>query len=286
MPEVHSRRRVLAGLSGISAAALIASAHAQEATHGVFGTVHFPISCSSAVQEKFDRAVALLHNFFYPETVRAFQALTAEDPSCAMSYWGLAMSELPNPLVPPFPPANLKAGWEGIQQGKAAQTQTQREAHSLAAIEFFYRDYDKIDHKTRAERYEHAMQQLHERYPDDSEAAIFYALALNGAVDFDDRNYTKQLKAAAILNEEAKKQPNHPGIAHYLIHSYDFAPLAAMCVSTAELYGKIAPAAPHALHMPSHIYSILGMWEDSIRSNLAAKAAADDYAAKNFPDKT
>jgi len=121
------------------------------------------------------------------------------------------------------------------------------------------------------------MQQLHERYPDDSEAAIFYALALNGAVDFDDKNYTKQLKAAAILNEEAKKQPNHPGIAHYLIHSYDFAPLAAMCVSTAALYGKIAPAAPHALHMPSHIYSMLGMWEDSIRSNLASTAVAESY---------
>src|SRR6516162_4986958 len=285
MPEVHSRRRFLAGLLGGSAAALIASAHAQQATHDSFGTVHFPISCT-AVQEKFDRAVALLHNFFYPETVRAFQVLIAEDPSCAMSYWGLAMSELPNPLVPPFPLANLNAGLEAILQSKSAKTQTPREAQYLAAIEVFYRDYDKVDHKTRAERYEQAMQQLHERYPDDSEAAIFYALALNGAVDFDDKNYTKQLKAAAILNKEVKKQPNHPGIAHYLIHSYDFAPLAAMCVSTAALYGKIAPAAPHALHMPSHIYSMLGMWEDSIRSNLAAKAAADDYAARNFPDKT
>jgi hypothetical protein len=260
----------------VAAAMLISSAHAQQATHDPFGTVHFPISCTS-VQEKFDRAVALLHNFFYPETVRVFQALIAEDPSCAMSYWGLAMSELPNPLVPPFPPANLNAGWGAIQRGKSEKTQTPREAQYLAAIEIFYRDYDKVDHKTRAERYEQAMQQLHERYPDDSEAAIFYALALNGAVDFDDKNYTKQLKAAAILNQEAEKQPNHPGIAHYLIHSYDFAPLAAMCVSTAELYGKIAPAAPHALHMPSHIYSMLGMWEDSIRSNLASKAAAESH---------
>jgi hypothetical protein len=218
--------------------------------------------------------------------VKAFQAIIKEDPSCAMAYWGLAMSELPNPLVPPFPPANLKAGSEAIQQSRAAKTQTPREAEYLAAIEVFYTDYDKIDHKTRAEHYEQAMQQLHQHHPEDAEAAIFYALALNGAVDFDDKNYTKQLKAAAILNEEAKKQPNHPGIAHYLIHSYDFAPLAAMCVPTAQLYDKIAPAAPHALHMPSHIYSILGMWEDSVRSNLAAKAAADDYAAKNFPDKT
>src|ERR1700737_1549639 len=265
--------------------AMLGAAHAQPAADDHLGTVHFPTSCS-AVQAKFDRAVALLHNFYYPETVKAFQAVIQEDPSCSIAYWGLAMSELPNPLVPPFPPANLKAGWEAIQQGKAAKSQTPREAEYLAAIEVFYKDYDKIDHKTRAGLYEQAMQLLHEHHPDDAEAAIFYALALNGAVNFDDQNYTKQLKAAAILNEEGKKQPNHPGIAHYLIHSYDFAPLAAMCVSTAQLYDKIAPAAPHALHMPSHIYSILGMWDDSVRSNLASKTSADDYAAKNFPDAT
>jgi tetratricopeptide (TPR) repeat protein len=269
----------------VASAAIISSAGAEQAADDHLGTVHFPISCT-AVQDKFDRAVALLHNFFYPETVKAFQAIIKEDPDCAMAYWGLAMSELPNPLVPPFPTTNLKAGSEAIQQGKSAKTQTPREAEYLAAIEVFYSDYNKIDHKTRAEHYEQAMQRLHEHHPDDAEAAIFYALALNGAVDFDDKNYTKQLKAAAILNEEAKKQPNHPGIAHYLIHSYDFAPLAAMCVSTAQLYDKIAPGAPHALHMPSHIYSILGMWEESVRSNLAAKTALDDYAAKNFPDQT
>jgi len=269
----------------VATAAMIVSAHAQQAADDHLGTVHFPISCS-AVQGKFDRAVALLHNFFYPETVKAFQAIIKEDPDCAMAYWGLAMSELPNPLVPPFPAANLKAGWEAIQQGKPAKTQTPREAEYLGAIEVFYKDYDKIDQKTRAELYDQAMQRLHEHYPEDSEAAIFYALALNGAVDFNDKNYTKQLKAAAILNEEAKKQPNHPGIAHYLIHSYDFAPLAAMCVSTAHLYDKIAPDAFHALHMPSHIYSMLGMWEDSVRSNLASKASAENYEAKNFPDTT
>jgi hypothetical protein len=266
-------------------ATTIASANAQQAADDHLGTVHFAISCTS-VQGKFDRAVELLHNFFYPETVKAFQALIKEDADCAMAYWGLAMSELPNPLVPPFPSANLKAGWEAIRQAKSAKTQTPRETEYLAAIEAFYTDYDKIDQETRAARYEQAMQHLHEHHPEDSEAAIFYALALNGAVDLNDKNYTKQLKAAAILNEEAKKQPNHPGIAHYLIHSYDFAPLAAMCVSTAQRYDKLAPASPHALHMPSHIYSMLGMWEDSIRSNLATKAAADDVATKNYPDRT
>jgi hypothetical protein len=153
-------------------AAMIASAHAQQTTDDHLGTVHFPISCT-AVQVKFDRAVALLHNFFYPETVKAFQAIIKEDPDCAMAYWGVAMSELPNPLVPPFPAANLKAGAEAIQWGKAAKTQTPRETEYLAAIEIFYTDYDKVDHKTRAKRYERAMQGVHEHYPDDAEAAIF-----------------------------------------------------------------------------------------------------------------
>ena len=137
--------------------AMIATAHAQQAADDHQGTVHFPISCT-AVQGKFDRAMALLHNFFYPETVKAFQAIIKEDPSCAIAYWGLAMSEPPNPLVPPFPPANLKAGWDAIQQGKSAKTQTPREAEYIAAIEVFYRDYDTVGHKTRAEHYEQAMQ--------------------------------------------------------------------------------------------------------------------------------
>jgi tetratricopeptide (TPR) repeat protein len=247
------------------------------------GDVHFPISCAE-VQPEFDRAVALLHNFFFPETVKAFKAVIAKDPNCAIAYWGLAMSQRPNPLVPPFPAVNLKAGWEAVQQGNAATTKSPREAEYLSAMEVFYRDFDKIDQGTRTRLYEQAMQRLHEHYADDREAAIFYALALNEGVDLNDKNFTKQLKAAAILNTEAQKQPNHPGIAHYLIHSYDFAPLAALCLPTAHLYDRIAATAPHALHMPSHIYSMLGMWEDSVRANLAAEAAANDYAGKNFPD--
>jgi len=279
-------RRGVASLLFVTLTAIsLASLTFGQVADDKLGEVHFPISCA-AVQTKFDRAAALLHNFFFPETVKAFQAIIQEDPTCAMAYWGLAMSERPNPLVPPFPPANLKAGWEAVQRGKKATTQSAREAEYLAAIELFYRDYESIDQGTRARLYEQAMERLHEHYPDDPEAAIFYALALNEAVDFDDKNFTKQLKAAELLNAEAKKQPNHPGIAHYLIHSYDFAPLAALCVSTAQVYDKIAAGAPHALHMPSHIYSMLGMWEDSVRSNVAAEAAANEYAARNFPDAT
>jgi tetratricopeptide (TPR) repeat protein len=274
-------------LFGPLAAVLLLSGtgYADQGTEGRLGTVHFATSCG-AVQQKFERAVALLHNFHYPETVKAFQAVIKDDPDCAIAYWGLAVSEMPNPLVPPFPAANVKAAGEAIEQGKTAKTKSPREAEYLAAIGTFYQDYENTDYRTRAERYEQAMQRLYEAYPDDPEAGIFYALALNMAVDFDDKNFTKQLKAAAILKEEAKKNPDHPGIAHYLIHSYDFAPLAALCVETAHRYDKIAPAAPHALHMPSHIYSILGMWEDSVRSNLAAQAAAEDYWAKNAPGKS
>jgi hypothetical protein len=149
------------------------------------GEVHFPISCAT-VQSKFDRAVALLHNFFFPETVKAFQAIIQDEPSCAMAYWGLAMSQRPNPLVPPFPSANLKAGWEAVQRGKTASTQSPREAEYLAAIEVFYKDHETIDQRTRSRLYEQAMQRLHEHYPNDPEAAIFYALALIEAVDLDD----------------------------------------------------------------------------------------------------
>ena len=147
------------------------------------------------------------------------------------------------------------------------------------------RDFDKVDQQTRSRAYADAMGRFHERYSDDAEAAIFYALALNEAADLSDTTFTNQLKAVAILEKEAKKQPNHPGIAHYLIHSYDFAPLAALCLPIARHYGELAPAAPHALHMPSHIYSMLGMWDNSITANLAAEAAAREQALTNFPGK-
>jgi tetratricopeptide (TPR) repeat protein len=249
------------------------------------GNVSFPISCKGE-QVKFDRAVALLHNFYYPETLKAFQEIIKEDPECGMAYWGLAVSYRPNPLVPPFPQNLLKAGWEAVEKGKAAKEQTPKEAAYLAAIERFYKGYDTVDQRVRAQAYSNAMADLHEQYPDDSEGAIFYALSLLETIDFSDKKYGNQLKAAAILTKEQKDHPDHPGIAHYLIHSYDFAPLAAMCVSTARLYDKIAANSPHALHMPSHIYSMLGMWDDSIRSNLASEKLANEYAEKAYPGST
>jgi hypothetical protein len=284
----NSSRIATATVSLFMTAVLLAIGNASLAQpHGGdrLGTVHFPVACNPAVQEKFDRAVALLHNFVFPDTVKAFTAVIQEDPSCAMGYWGLAMSQRPNPLVPPFDPAALKRGWDAVQRGLAASPQNARERGYLEAMGEFYRDYATVDQPIRTRAYAAAMGRLHDNYPDDPEAAVFYALALNEAADLSDKSYANQLKAVAILQGVGQQQPEHPGVAHYLIHSYDFAPMAALCLPVARHYGELAPAAPHALHMPSHIYSMLGLWEDSIASNIAAETAARQQAAQAFPGK-
>jgi tetratricopeptide (TPR) repeat protein len=259
---------------------------AQSEKSGTYGNVHFPISCAPAAQEQFDRAVAMLHSFFYPETVKAFTKVTETDPKCAMAYWGIAISQRPNPLVPPFAPDALRRGYDAVEKGESLGTKTQREADWLKAMELFFKDSDKLDQATRGKLYANAMEQLYLHYPRDTEAAIFYALALLETVDPSDRDYTNQLKAAAILEKIEAQQPNHPGVVHYLIHAYDYQPLAARGLPAANRYADLAPSAPHALHMPSHTYSMMGMWEESIKANQAALAAANDYAAKNYPDAT
>jgi hypothetical protein len=250
------------------------------------GTVHFPVSCSAAAQQQFDRAVALLHSFFFPETVKAFTAVTETDPSCAMGYWGLAMSQRSNPLILPLDVAALKRGWEAVEKAKASAPKTPRELEYIAAMEAYYRDPEQGGYKQRVEAYERAMEQLYQRYPDDPEAAIFYALALNEAVDHADKTYARQLRAGAILEEIFAVQPDHPGVAHYIIHAYDFPPLAQRGLPAARRYTEIAPSSPHALHMPSHIFSMLGLWQESIQGNLASAAAAKAYAAKHLPGQT
>lgn len=203
-----------------------ASMPASTADSARFKDVHFPISCSAAAQEQFDRGVSMLHSFFYPETVNAFTKVAEIDASCAMAYWGIAISQRPNPLVPPFDSAALKRGYEAIQKGQSLHAKTQREKDWLSAMELFFKDADKLDQTTRSKLYEKAMEQLHARYPEDSEAAVFYALALLESASFSDKTYASQLKAAAILEKIGARQPNHPGVIHYLIHSYDYQPLA------------------------------------------------------------
>jgi tetratricopeptide (TPR) repeat protein len=249
-----------------------------------FGEVNFPISCSAAAQTQFNHAVAMLHSFFFPETVKAFTALAQQEPSCAMAYWGIAISQRPNPLVAPFPTELMDQGWHAIEAGRAASAKTQREKDWIEALAIFFKDHDKVDLRARTVAYEAAMARLTERYPADTEAAIFYALALNEAVDLNDKTYAKQFKAAAILQAIEAKQPNHPGIAHYIIHSYDFAPICQQGLPAAQRYAELAPAAPHALHMPSHTFSMLGMWRESIAANVKTIAAGRDYAARHNLD--
>ena len=248
------------------------------------GRVHFKTSCSPEAQKQFERALAMLHSFFFPETVKAFTAIPATDPSCAIAYWGIAISQRPNPLVGPFDAATLKRGLDAIEKGEAIGPKTQREVDWLAALKEFYRDSDKVDQDTRTRNYEKAMERLVAKYPDDVEAKIFYALALNET--FDHKSMEPLLKAIAILEPIDKKYPDHPGVTHYLIHSYDFPAIAKRGVPAANKYAKIAPSAPHAQHMPSHIYSMVGMWQESVMSNWRSVVVANDYVAKAKLDGT
>jgi hypothetical protein len=263
--------------------ALAQNEHAGHAAGENLGTVHFPISCSPEAQRRFDRAVAMLHSFYYPETIKAFTAIATAEPSCAMAYWGIAISQRPNPLVAPFPPEVLQQGLAAIEKARAAHATTRRERDWIDALAVFFQDYDAVDQKTRTAEYEAAMARLHERYPRDTEAAVFYALALNEAVDLKDKSYSRQLKAAAILERLQRQLPDHPGVPHYLIHSYDYAPIAAKGLPAARRYAALAPSAPHALHMPSHIFSTLGMWQDAIRSDLASVGAINAMSARTDP---
>ncbi len=244
------------------------------------GRVHFPITATPAAQAQFDRAVAMLHSFWYEELAREFGKVLELDPNCAMGYWGLAMG-LWHPLWDPPPDTNaLSAGLAAYEKGKRLGPKTPRELAYLDAIGSFYIDYPTLEHVERARRYARAMAKLHETYPDDNEATAFYALALLATASPLDRAFTNQLRAAALLQQVAAVETNHPGVVHYLIHAYDTPSLAARGLPEALCYSQVAPAVPHALHMPSHIYTRLGLWDDSIQANLASEAAARNYAAQ------
>ena len=240
------------------------------------GTVNFPTSCNPAAQKEFTRAVALLHSFAFGQAIAGFEATLRADPSCGIAYWGAAVARLGNPLAGPPPAKDLELGAATVAKGKTVGAKTQREQDYIAAIEVFYKDYDKVDHRTRAKSYEKAMEALAARYPQDREASIFYALALNITLDPNDKTYSNQLKAAAILEKAFAAEPDHPGVAHYLIHSYDFPPIADKGLDAARRYAKIAPSAPHAQHMPSHIFTRLGYWQESIDTNRMSVESAKE----------
>ncbi len=239
------------------------------------GQVRFPVSCAAAVQKPFERAVALLHSFWYLEAAKAFTAIAQTDPDCAIAYWGLAMSNWTQIWSPP-PPAALKRGWEAVEKAKAAAAKTPRERDFVAAAEAFFKDADKLDHRSRAVAYGKAMEEMAQRYPGDREVMAFYALSLQATADPHDKTYASQKRSAEIAEKIFAAEPDHPGAAHYMIHGYDYPPLAAQGLPAARRYAQFAPSVPHALHMPSHIYVLLGMWPETIQGNLVAAAAEKD----------
>lgn len=269
---------VAALLSAALATRAAAQPHAEHAGVGL-GTVHFATSCRPAVTARFDRAVALLHSFEFGAAIRAFDSVLAADPTCAMAHWGVALGRWTNPMsTANRPPALLARGRLAVDAARrVAAGATERERGYVAAVATLYDDRARPDQRSRVVAYEQAMAELVARQPADTEAKIFYALALVGAAPPTDKRYAKQRRAGTILEPLWAAQPNHPGLAHYIIHSYDVPALAPLAVRAARRYASIAPAAAHALHMPSHTFTRLGLWEASARTNRrSAEAAARD----------
>jgi hypothetical protein len=239
------------------------------------GQVHFATSCKPEAQARFDRAMLYQHSFWYRASQRVFEDVLKDDPECGIAYWGIALSLLWNPHAPP-PVRNLAEGTTALEKGKSVGAKTARERDYLEALTAMYADYEKVDHGSRMKAYAKAMEQLAGRYPDDDEAQIYYALALNTSASPADKTYANQLKGAAILERIAARQPQHPGVAHYLIHLYDAPAIADKGLEAARRYAKIAPGAAHAQHMPSHIFTRLGYWQESIASNLESARVAKE----------
>lgn len=274
----------LSNVTGILASQQEQHSHEQGAAPERLGKVHFGTSCSTAVGQEFDRGVALLHSFWFSAGIQAFNRVLSNDPACAMAHWGIAMSWWGNPFGGFRSPQALKEGLAAIERAKTTSAKTERERAYIVAAETLFRDAATVNQRTRTLAYEKAMQDLAARYADDTEARIFYALALDQTALPTDKTYANQLKAAEILEQEFKRQPDHPGLAHYIIHSYDVAALAPRPLEAARRYSKIAPDAPHALHMPSHTFTRVGFWQESIESNIASALAArkDNAAAEEL----
>ena len=267
----------------VSLAALlwgVGAVSAQDHQHGSgtpphrLGAVKFTNSCSAAVQEEFNRGVALLHSFWFSAAIDTFNKVASKDPDCAMAHWGVALSWWGNPFGGFRSEKALASGRAAAEKARTAGPKTPRERDFIDAVALLYKDYETVNQRTRTLAYEKAMEQVASKYNDDPEARIFYALALDQTQQPTDRTYGNLLKAAAILDKEFPKQPDHPGIAHYIIHSYDAPTLAPRALEAARRYAKIAPDAPHALHMPSHTFTRLGYWDESIETNIKSAAAA------------
>jgi hypothetical protein len=254
------------------------SSRAQEHQHGngeKLGTVHFATSCNEMAQKEFNRAVALLHSFQFSRGIEGFEAVLREDAGCGIAYWGIALSDWSNPFATGMKDnSQLQAGRESVGRGNTVGAKTERERAYLAAVGKLYGDFETTPQRERLIAYRDAMREVAAKYPQDHEAQIFYALAIAASEDPADKTYAGRLQAGAILEKLFEEEPAHPGLAHYIIHTYDVPALAGRALVAARRYSAIAPDAPHALHMPSHTFTRTGYWQESIDSNIGAAAAA------------
>ncbi|HLB13315.1 MAG TPA: hypothetical protein VJM14_00135 [Burkholderiales bacterium] len=277
-PKLKVVTVVVAALSLGAGATLPAAAQDASGTPAKLGKVHFKVECNAAAQKEFDVAMAYYHSFAWALYKAPLERVLQADPSCGMAHWLGALAVLDNPFTWPVPLSAkvLGEGQGALEAARKAGLKTQRERDYVEALAVFYKDHDKINHRTRVNALEGAMAQVAGRYPEDTEAAILYALILSVNFDPNDKKYTNQLRAARILEPLFVAQPEHPGATHYLIHSYDYPPIATHGLEAAKRYSKIAPDAPHAQHMPSHIFTRVGYWRESIESNrTSAKVDAD-----------
>ena len=268
------RIRILLTLVCILNGGCAGQSHAHSSAESL-GTVHFATSCDPDAQQEFDRAVALLHSFEFSRAIAGFKSTLSKDPTCGIAYWGIALSQWSNPFALGAKDASqLRAGRVSVEKGGVTGVKTERERDYIKAVAFLYTNFESVPQRSRVVSYRDAMGTLAAKYPGDHEAQIFYALAIAGAEDPADKTYAGRLQAGAILEKLFEEEPNHPGLAHYIIHTYDVPPLAGRALAAARRYSEIAPDAPHALHMPSHTFTRTGYWQESIKSNLAAASAA------------
>ncbi len=254
-----------AGIPGIRAAG--AQQHEHQHDSAPVGEVNFPVSCTPEAKQKFNTAAALLYSFHWERIDAAVADVLAADPTCAMAHWLKAVASLDNALGSPPTPKLEQEGWAAVQRAKQVGGKTPRERDYIAAVEVVFKDHESVPFAKRAAAYEQALERIYVRYPEDSEAAVLYAYWLQVTADRNDQTYAQQLQSAKILEKILVSQPNHPGVAHFIIHAYDFPPIAARGMDAARRYASIAPDSPHALHMPSHIFSRVGAWQDSIDTN-------------------
>ena len=249
-----------------------------------FGEVSFSLSCRYDLRETFDLGLTLIHSFEYAEAEKAFVSILDKDSECLMAYWGAAMSILNHPLSFKQNPKSLKRGEELLRVANTLTPNNEKEKDYIDAVSIYFKDWQNLDTQTRKLNYESKMEELYTKYPDDVETAVFYSLSMLASADLNDKTYSKQKKSGKILENLFEKYPNHPGIAHYIIHNYDSPELANMALTTARKYAVIAPSSAHAQHMPSHIFTRLGLWNESIKSNIDSADSAVCYAESVNPN--